>query len=220
LVFRLADVFFCGDDWAVSNLKGYPGRKVNIGANTMLDGVRRALERPRPSVLEQQPSRYGVVSIHRFENIYTRRLTSVILPHLRTIAREHHLIFTLHPTTRERLLDLGLLGELESAPHITLHERFGFTDWIHLCNEAEFVITDGGSNQEELSYLGVPTLLFRSETERREGLGRNVVISGLDAERIADFFRNLGSYRMQPILGQAAPSLRIFETLRTMQESA
>ena len=132
-----------------------------------------------------------MVSIHRFENIFTRRFQEEIIPILREVAQEHHLVVTLHPTTRERLMALGLFNEVDAHPNITLHERFGFIDWINLCNQAQFVITDGGSNQEELSYLGVPTLLLRNETERREGLGRNVVISRFDRAVIREFLYNL-----------------------------
>ena len=86
-------------------------------------------------------------------------------------------------------------NELNAHDNITFHERFNFVDWVNVCNRAEFVITDGGSNQEELSYLGVPTLLFRYETERQEGLKENVVLSRFDKMSISDFIHNPGQYR-------------------------
>jgi UDP-N-acetylglucosamine 2-epimerase (non-hydrolysing) len=213
ITFRLADLYFCADAWAVNNLQHYPGKKINMGANTMLDGVRYALSSPERRRFDFQDAPYAVVSIHRYENIFTARFTEVILPLLKEIAARHHLIFTLHPTTRERLHALGITETLASHPNITLKERFGFIDWINICSGAEFVITDGGSNQEELSYLGVPTLLFRGETERREGLGGNVVLSNFDRGIIADFLDNLPEYRKDLALTDACPSQTIIQAI-------
>jgi len=214
LVFAMTDIYFCADEWAVNNLKRYRGVKVNMGANTMIDGVRYALSNEAAhNRFDFEGSPYAIISIHRFENIFTARFTNVILPILKKIAERHRLVFTLHPTTRERLRSLGLLEELASHPNILLHERFGFVDWINICNKAQFVITDGGSNQEELSYLGVPTLLFRNETERREGLGKNIVISRFDPQIIEHFLLNLDEYRAKPFLVNAHPSKMIVQTI-------
>jgi UDP-N-acetylglucosamine 2-epimerase (non-hydrolysing) len=65
--------------------------------------------------------------------------------------------------------------------------RLEYLAFVKAVRNSEFVITDGGGNQEELSYLGKPTLLFRDETERKEGLGENVVLSKLDRATIDAF---------------------------------
>ena len=156
---------------------------------------------------------FVIVSIHRFENIFTSRFTNIIIPILKHIAKDFHLVFTLHPTTRERIGSLGLDKELRTQPNITLHERFNFLDWINLCSKAEFVITDGGSNQEELSYLGVPTLLFRNESERQEGIGENVVISKFEKNTIEQFIRNLPLHRKTPTFQDTQPSEMIIKTI-------
>lgn len=213
IVFALTDIYFCADAWAVNNLKRYRGKKINMGANTILDGVRFALSYPDRNRYEFEKSPYAIVSVHRFENIFTSRFTNVILPLLKQISEKHQLIFTLHPTTRERLRSLGLMEELSQNPNILLHERFGFVDWINICSKAEFVITDGGSNQEELSYLGVPTLLFRNETERREGLGKNIVLSKFDPEIIRQFLSSPVDYRTPSFLTDAYPSEVILQTI-------
>lgn len=213
ITFALTDIYLCADEWAVNNLKRYRGLKINMGANTMLDGVRYALDYPVKNHFEFENQPYVVVSIHRFENIFTARFTEMILPMLKEIAQSQRLIFTLHPTTRERLRALNLLDELSAHPNIMLHERFGFIDWINICNKAEFVISDGGSNQEELSYLGVPTLLFRNETERREGLDKNILISKFDQELIRRFVENPRAYRHALITLRAQPSQTIIQTI-------
>jgi UDP-N-acetylglucosamine 2-epimerase (non-hydrolysing) len=212
LTFRLSDIYFCADEWAVHNLENYRGRKVNVGANTLLDAVRFALDKTATS-FDFQKHPYGLVSIHRYENIFTSRLIKTILPLIESIAKYHRLVITLHPTTRERLHELKLYSQLKTNPNVVLHDRFGFVDWINICHDAEFVITDGGSNQEELSYLGVPTLLFRNETERKEGLDQNVVLSKFDHGLIHDFLANAKVYRKDLKTSDFSPSEVIVSVL-------
>jgi UDP-N-acetylglucosamine 2-epimerase (non-hydrolysing) len=211
--FYLSDIYFCSDEWSAGNLKKFKGEKIILGANTMIDGVRYALSKHSKYKFQFQDSPYVLVSIHRFENIFTSRFTDTIIPLLEDISEHYHLVMTLHPTTRERLISLGIYDELSQKGKITLHDRFTFVDWIHLCNGAEFVITDGGSNQQELSYLGVPTLLFRNETENKEGLNQNVVISKFDKHIIDDFLNNLENYKKQLSLIDAQPTDRIINVI-------
>jgi UDP-N-acetylglucosamine 2-epimerase (non-hydrolysing) len=69
---------------------------------------------------------------------------------------------------------------------------------MNLLQDAQFVISDGGSNQEECSYLGIPVLLLRDVTERKEGLGENIVISHYNKAIITDFIANIAKYRKAP----------------------
>lgn len=213
ITFQFSDIYFCADEWAVNNLRKYKGSKINMGANTMLDGVCYALQHPPISHFDFEDRPFALVSIHRFENIFTSRFTEVILPFLKGIALKLHLVFILHPATRERLKSLGVLENLASDPNITLHPRLDFVTWVNLCSKARFVITDGGSNQEELSYLGVPTLLFRNETERREGLGENVVLSRFDNNVINSFVEAPEHFRRRSSLSHAKPSEKIIQAV-------
>ncbi len=213
ITFSLSNIYFCSDDWTMSNLKRFKGEKINIGANTMLDGVKYAVESEKKTEFEFQKEPYVLVSIHRYENIFKDRFTDTIIPYLKEISKKHKLVITLHPTTRERLKDLDLYDELDRNKRIILHERFDFIDWINVCNDAEFVISDGGSNQEELSYLGIPTILFRDETERKEGLEENVVLSKFDKEVIDEFVENYNNYRRKALFEEIKPSKEIVKYL-------
>ena len=78
---------------------------------------------------------------------------------------------------------------------------------------APFVITDGGSVQEECALLGVPTLLWRAHTERPDGLGENVVISGYRAEVLDGFLAEPERFRRAPHAITAKPSDEIIDSL-------
>ena len=191
ITFQFSDVYFCPNQWAVDNLVKYKGTKINLGLNPVYDSLKVALA---SSVSVEKPmKKYVVVSLHRFENIFTRRFESIIIPLLEKIANtDLVLIFVLHPSTRNVLEKnhKRLYRRLEQNRRIILKERYPYFHFMKLVETSEFVITDGGSNQEELSYMGKPTLLFREVTERIEGLDENAVISRFDTNIIMDFVKN------------------------------
>ena len=116
-------------------------------------------------------------------------------------------------TTKLQLAKLGLRGRLESNQRISLLPRLEYLPFLKAIRSAQFVVTDGGGNQEELSYLGKPTLILRDETERREGLGQNAVLAGLDHQRIESFVREYASYARPEALPQGSPSAVIVDSL-------
>ena len=84
-----------------------------------------------------------------------------------------------------------------------------YTDPGRVCtgNDQDFVVTDGGSIQEESSYIGLPCLLLRKATERREGIGANVVVSHYDENVIRSFARDAASYRREPVADAGGAAL-------------
>ena len=191
ITFRFSDVYFCPNDWAVNNLRRYGGEKIDLGINPVYDSVKTAIN--SNVKIELPTEKYVVVSLHRFENIFTKKLENTIIPLLEKIAeRGFTLVFVLHPSTRNVLLknDKKLYKRLEENKKIILKERYPYFEFLQLLNGSEFVITDGGSNQEELSYIGKPTLLFRDVTERIEGLDENAIISHFDTKIIMEFIEN------------------------------
>ena len=212
LTFYLSDHYLCPDGAAAANLSNYSGRKVVLGSNTLYDSVRFALEQEREPSGFSPP--YVVASIHRYENVFDRhRFEDVIMRKLRDIARRIPVVFVLHPVTRRALMSYGLWEGMKAARGLRLCDRMGYVDFINLIRKADFVITDGGSNQEELSYLGVPCLLFREATERREGLGQNVVLSEFDEAEMDDFLENYESFAVRGARPTVSPSRRAVDAI-------
>jgi UDP-N-acetylglucosamine 2-epimerase (non-hydrolysing) len=202
-VSRLSDVGYCPGRWAADNLRGLKIEAIDVGHNTLLDAVRGALER-RPAAGAAAAAPYFVASIHRFENVFLRRRLAGILDILKGLADRARCVFVLHPITEAKLRGFGLLDELRRDARFELRPRMAYSPFVGLLAGARFVVSDGGSNQEELSYLGIPTVLMRAATERQEGVGGCVLVSGYDAGRIAGF---LDSVKPQPAAAlQQAPS--------------
>jgi UDP-N-acetylglucosamine 2-epimerase (non-hydrolysing) len=100
--------------------------------------------------------------------------------------------FILHPPTELRLQKYGLDDTLNEAPGVLVRPRMPYTDFLALMSGARAVFSDGGSNQEELSYLGVPTLLYRDRSERPDGLGANIRLRGEIPESLQTFIESGG----------------------------
>jgi len=214
ITFRFSDIYFCPNKWAVNNLKKYKGEKIDLGLNPVYDSVKIALEANLK--IEIPNKKYVVVSIHRFENIFTKKLKQTIIPLLEMIAdQDFLLIFILHPSTRNVLKknNMILYNRLENNKNIILKERYPYFEFLQLLKNSEFVITDGGSNQEELSYLGKPTLLFRDVTERIEGLDDTVIISHFDRKIIKEFISNYKTMQKPFLDVQTSPSKLIINYL-------
>ena len=213
LVFRLTDIFYCPGDWAIDNLKSYNGKKINTITNTLYDCITFARYHLEEINVDIPKSKYALVSIHRFENIFNKRRFRQLLECLLEVSQIIPLLFILHPTTEKKLKENNWLAWLENEPKIELRPRYDYFKFIKLMIESEFIISDGGSNQEEAAYLGKPTLLFRRVTERPEGIGENAVISEYNADKIIAFVENYKNLRKSGLEFDVSPSEIIVNSL-------
>lgn len=196
LTFYLADVGFCPGQWALENLKKFPIEPVNTFENTIIDSVSIALLH-KESEKKVPQKKYVVVSIHRFENIYKKQRFKKILDIINYISEDYLMLFVLHPATKKRLKKYKFLENLKSNKNISLIPRMGYIHFVQLLSGATFVITDGGSNQEELSYLKIPTLLMRDATERPEGIGKTAVLNGFEKPVVSEFLENINTKQIK-----------------------
>ena len=111
--------------------------------------------------------------LHRQETLAQKEFVSGVVEEVERAAEKKECVFVLHEITRGALERFGLLERLKGNPRVVLHGRVDYFDFMKLLDGAAFVITDGGSNQEELFYMGKPCLILRKATERNEGLGVN-----------------------------------------------
>jgi UDP-N-acetylglucosamine 2-epimerase len=116
---------------------------------------------------------------------------------LERIAREYKVLFVLHEPTRRQLLRFNLYGAIQQNKAIEMLPLQSYLTFVDLMAGAEFVVTDGGSIQEETYFLNVPCLIMRSNTERVEGLGENAFLAEFDPEQIERFLQRLPTLRRQ-----------------------
>jgi UDP-N-acetylglucosamine 2-epimerase (non-hydrolysing) len=214
IVFRLCDVAFCPNPASAALMRRFRRcTVVETAGNTILDAVRLAGADPG---LRDAATPYVVASLHRFQNLYDRERLHALVRMIEAIGERMPVHFVLHPATRGRLAKEGLDARLATAPGVRLSPRLGYGDFMRLAAGAACVLTDGGSNQEELAALGVPTLVMRERTERPDGLGSNAKIEGDVPGGVLQFLLD-GRYetlRRPPVVGEdMGPSRQIAEFL-------
>lgn len=187
---RIARYHYSPGPWAVDNLRRarVRGEIIDTGANTVRDALKLAASRARLAV-DVPADRFGVVSIHRFELLRDRAALEGIMALLASASEDAPLLFVDHPVTVAALRDAGL-DELLDAPGITRIPRQGYLAFVALLGRASFLVTDSGGSQEECAALGLPCVVHRARTERRDGLdGGPVLLSGMDLSVVEDFLR-------------------------------
>jgi UDP-N-acetylglucosamine 2-epimerase (non-hydrolysing) len=145
--------------------------------NTIVDSVMIATGAPTSARGgADAAAHYFVASLHRFQNLFDGKRLRFLVNLLAELGRDYPIHFVLHPATRKRLEAEGLLDQLSRVDKLRLSPRLGYREFLELAAGAACVLTDGGSNQEELAVLGVPTIIMREHTERQDGLGENAMM--------------------------------------------
>jgi UDP-N-acetylglucosamine 2-epimerase (non-hydrolysing) len=168
----LADILWTPSPDAVENLlgEGVSREKIQNVGNIMID----SLEMMRPKIEAAQifselgvtKGNYGLITLHRPSNVDSPANLSAICDMLIGASSKTPLIFPIHPRTRKNLDSFGLIDTLRNAKEIILTEPMSYIRFMNLVFNCRYVITDSGGLQEETTYLGIPCLTMRPNTER------------------------------------------------------
>jgi len=146
-----------------------PARITRVG-NIMIDSferMRAQIEAENaPAAFDLEPGAYGVVTLHRPSNVDDPDMLALLVDQLIGAAARLPLLFAVHPRTRNRLNASGLWPKLEQAPGMKLAEPVNYIRFMSLVRTAKLIITDSGGIQEESTYLDIPCLTLRENTER------------------------------------------------------
>lgn len=200
----LADYLFTPSPDADQNLAaaGIPAERVYRVGNIMVDSLLRF--KPAAEQLAAwethalTPGQYGVVTLHRPSNVDEKGALSAIVEALIEIQQSVQLVFPVHPRTRARMAEWGLLEALQVSG-VKLLEPVGYLEFVSLMTQAQFILTDSGGIQEESTVLGVPCLTARENTERPITLqmGGNRLV-GNSAQGIIAGYRSLKGQKVAP----------------------
>jgi UDP-N-acetylglucosamine 2-epimerase (non-hydrolysing) len=169
--------------------EGVPAERVELVGNIMLDSFELMAPKIRAAGVAAKlgvpRGNYGVVTLHRPSNVDDKAQLGLIVDKLLGIAQRVPLVFPVHPRTRQRLKDFGLAARLEAEPAVKLTEPLSYIEFMSLVVDCRFALTDSGGVQEETSYLGIPCLTLRENTERpvTVTLGTNRLVK---VETVAD----------------------------------
>ena len=170
---QISDLLFTPSPEADENLRreGIRGERIRLVGNVMIDTLVALLPeaakrwqsiRGRLGLRDGEP--FVLVTLHRPSNVDEPGVLRELVVALAQVGRRTAVVFPVHPRTRERLGTLGI-GEAQ-MPGVKLVEPLGYLDFLALQHHAAAVVTDSGGVQEETTYLGVPCLTVRPNTER------------------------------------------------------
>ncbi len=168
----IADVLWTPSPDGDENLlaEGVPADRIERVGNIMLDSFEMMRERIESSTIREElglvDQRYGVLTMHRPANVDDPEVLALLVDQLCAVAAKLPLIFPLHPRTRQRLDSFGLMEKLTSEPGMRLAEPMGYIQFMSLVSGAVLAVTDSGGLQEETTYLDIPCLTLRPNTER------------------------------------------------------
>jgi UDP-N-acetylglucosamine 2-epimerase (non-hydrolysing) len=181
---QLSDFLFTPSADADENLalEGIPSKKVHLVGNVMIDTLVRLLPACRPHKPVDLPDQYALITLHRPSNVDDPEWLRSLMLALRNMSHKIPVVFPVHPRTRERIQELGLHT---AAGQLHLIDPQPYLAFLALEQSATVVITDSGGVQEETSFLGVPCITMRENTERPITLqaGTNV-LAGRDIFRM------------------------------------
>ena len=187
----VADLLFTTDADADANLRAedVPESCIHRVGNVMIDTLVRFRDKARAADTVArhglQPQEYALVTLHRRSNTEDAMVLAGLVDALVRVAAMSPVLFPVHPGTRKRLEETGLLDRLSAAPQMHLVEPLGYVDMLCLMEHARLALVDSGGIQEETTVLGVPCLTMRHNTERPVTItaGTNRLV-GTDPERI------------------------------------
>jgi UDP-N-acetylglucosamine 2-epimerase (non-hydrolysing) len=172
---QLADQLFTPSADGDENLakEGIPSRKIHLVGNVMIDSLVRLLPAAKALNLNGLPERYILVTLHRAANVDDDKTLRGILESLLELNSQVKVVFPVHPRTRRRIADFGF-----DASQLDLREPLPYIEFLALQRRATAVVTDSGGIQEETTYLKVPCLTLRNNTERpvTVTLGTNILV--------------------------------------------
>jgi UDP-N-acetylglucosamine 2-epimerase (non-hydrolysing) len=134
------------------------------------------------------------------------------------VSSKYRVVFPVHPRTTSNLRKAGLLDRLENLEGLILCEPMDYFAFQRLVSTSAFVITDSGGIQEETTFLRIPCLTLRPNTERPVTIieGTNELIP-FDLEHIASAISRIagGTFKKGrvPDLWDGHATERVFDAL-------
>lgn len=211
---RLADILFPPNSWAENNVKWVRGVKINTKNNTLIESFKWAMKTQLVTGNIKKFKKYYILIMHRQENvIFQKNKSKQILEFVvKNASSKLNCVLLNHPLTVNIINSLNLSSS-KFNDKIKITPRIPYPDFMKLMKSADFIATDGATNQLESYLANKPCLVLRNRTEQIEGLGENVVIAKGNKKIIKKFFRDYKKLTSKPPNMRVSPSKIIVDYL-------
>ncbi|MCL2598044.1 MAG: UDP-N-acetylglucosamine 2-epimerase (non-hydrolyzing) [Paludibacter sp.] len=196
----ITNVFFTTSADADENLlkEGIAPERIFMVGNLMIDSLTANLKKAEDTSLNfkllnknaevaaNALSKYGVMTFHRPNNVDNELMLKKLVKIWAKVSEKIPLIFPVHPRTYKNIQNFGLQAEINSYKNLYFIEPLGYLQFINLVKNAAFALTDSGGIQEETTFMNIPCLTVRPNTERPvtiwEGSNKLLKISEIETE--------------------------------------
>ncbi|MFW9874103.1 MAG: non-hydrolyzing UDP-N-acetylglucosamine 2-epimerase [Candidatus Thorarchaeota archaeon] len=181
---QISDLLFTTEESAEKNLKreGINSNKIFFVGNIMIDTLVMNLQKAKKiNSLEKydlKDKQYALLTLHRPSNVDDKNDLEKMMKIIDYLQNKIKIFFPIHPRTQKNLKKFNFESDLQKK-NIVLSEPIGYLDFLNLMLNSKLIVTDSGGIQEEASYLNIPVLTLRMNTERpiTVDLGTNTVVS-------------------------------------------
>lgn len=220
----ITDHFLVTEQSGWDNLvkEGVDERKLFFSGNTMIDTmVAFGGEIENSGILEKlnlEAGRYVLMTMHRPASVDHEEGLNKLLELITHVAGKYQIVFPVHPRTLKNIERFGLKERFGAVRSLIFTEPLDYFAFQKLIRYSRFILTDSGGIQEESTFLKVPCLTLRDNTERPITctVGSNTLVP-FDLAVIKDYLAQIenGSYKRGdiPPLWDGKASERIFTYL-------
>lgn len=215
----ICDHYFTTSREASENLirQNIKKEKIHFVGNTMIDTLIYEIQNIRKPLFWDEfginSGEYFLMTLHRPSNVEDKNKMYSIFETIERASGGRKTIFPVHPRTAK------MMGKINFDQNsILMVEPQGYHEFIYMIKNARGIITDSGGITEEATYLGIPCITLRNNTERPETveIGTNVLV-GDDCEKLSTFIdkiiKNDWKKGSVPELWDGKTAKRIVETL-------
>ena len=224
----ISDYLFVTEESGIVNLRreGVPDERVFMVGNVMIDSlvsfIDKARETNTPAGLGLEKGAYVLMTMHRPSTVDSNEGLEKLVATVEQIGARYPVVFPMHPRTRANIKKFGLAGRLSELPMLQILDPLGYLEFLGLMDAAGIVVTDSGGIQEETTWLRVPCITLRENTERpvTVEMGTNELMD-LEPERVAarvvERMTSPGEKGTTPPLWDGHAAARIAETLGSLR---
>lgn len=175
---RLSDVLLTVSERTTENLRKYKKKKVFNAGNTILDTLNARPDKNQDNAKEN----YVLTSIHRYENLRSKSRMRKIIGIIKQTGIK--VIWPMHENTKVSLIKHGMMKDVQEIKNIEIMPLIEYSDFLRYLANCKYVLTDGGTVQEECLIFKKPCILLRKKTERQEGIKTGIqFLTKLNPER-------------------------------------
>lgn len=210
---HISDLLFVTELVGLTNLnnEGISEKKVELVGNLMIDTLIKYKDKAMNR--KKKEGNYCALTLHRAENVDNKRTLTSLLETIKEIQEDIVIVWPLHPRTKKRMELFGL--DVKEMKNVVIVKPLGYLDMINLIMNSQFVITDSGGIQEETSYLDIPCITLRNETERPSTIeyGTSILV-GTDRKKILEAIRTTPKQSMPSRFWDGKTAERIVKRLK------